>query len=166
MAKALHRGGRDHAPEGFDLGVLADSFGPVIRLLRNELITRIVAAFEPYELRTGGFSALALIAANPGCAQADIAREFGVDKSVVVALIDQLEQRGLAERGRSTSDRRRNTLTLTAKGEALLHEMDVLGRSVEAPIRAALTPQEASELIRLGRKAYSALIAADAPTEG
>jgi DNA-binding MarR family transcriptional regulator len=160
-SKAYQRNESDQALEGVDLGVLASSLGPVVRLLRNHLASRIMLAFEPFGLRTGSFSTMALIAANPGCSQSDIARETGVDKSVVVALVDLLEQRGLAERARSTQDRRRNTLTLTAEGHKRLIEMHELALAVEAPIRAALSETEVATLIHLNRKALQALAGAE-----
>jgi DNA-binding MarR family transcriptional regulator len=159
--KAYQREEKDQALEGVDMGVLGSSLGPVVRLLRNHLASRIMLAFEPYGLRTGSFSTMALIAANPGCSQSDIARETGVDKSVVVALVDLLEARGLAERTRSTRDRRRNALTLTAAGRAQLREMHGLALEVEAPVRAALSEAEMETLIHLNRKALQALVASD-----
>lgn len=161
MNKAFRDGRRDHALEGVDLGALADCVGPVVRLLRNHLAARILQAFEPFGLRTGSFSAMALIAANPGCAQSNIAREIGLDKSVVVALVDALEARGLAERMRSTCDRRRNALTLTPAGHALLQEMKTIALKVEQPVRQALTAEEMKTLIHLNRKALQALVASD-----
>jgi DNA-binding MarR family transcriptional regulator len=159
--KAYQRSENEQALEGVDLGVLASSLGPVVRLLRNHLASRIMLAFEPYGLRTGSFSTMALIAANPGCSQSEIARETGVDKSVVVAVVDLLEERGLAERTRSTEDRRRNALTLTEAGHARLIEMHELALSIEAPIRAALSEEEVATLIHLNRKALQALVASD-----
>jgi DNA-binding MarR family transcriptional regulator len=152
---------RDLALEGVDLGVLAGALGPVVRLLRNHLASRIVDAFSPYDLRTGSFSTMALIAANEGCAQSDIARETGVDKSVVVALVDSLERKGLAERTRSPLDRRRNSLSLTEKGHALLHEMHKIALEVEKPVRDVLTPDEMETLISLNRRALVALVGSD-----
>jgi DNA-binding MarR family transcriptional regulator len=143
------------------LGLLGDSIGPAIRLLRNVLASRIVAAFEPFGLRTGTFSTMALIAANPGCSQSEIARHIGTDKSIVVAIVDDLERKGLAERRRSTADRRRNALTLTEQGHAVMMEMDRIGREIEKPIRGALAPAEVDQLIRLTRRAVDALMAAE-----
>jgi hypothetical protein len=54
------------AIEASNFGLLRDSIGPAIRLLRNLLSSRIVAAFEPFGLRSGTFSTMAPIAANPG----------------------------------------------------------------------------------------------------
>jgi DNA-binding MarR family transcriptional regulator len=152
----------EQALAGVDLGVLASRLGPVVRLLRNHLSSRIMQAFEPFGLRTGSFSTMALIAANPGCSQTDIARQTGVDKSVVVALVDALEARGLAARMRSTSDRRRNVLSLTPAGQAQLIEMHEIALAVEAPIRAALSEAEIETLIELNRRSLQALVASDA----
>ena len=146
--------------EAVDLGMLGETVGPAIRHLRNHLTVRIMEGLERFELRTGSFSTLALIAANPGCAQSDISRETGFDKSVVVALIDELERRGLAERARSHADRRRNILTLTEAGHKLLEEMNAVVRAVEKPIRQALTSEEMDTLLRLNRKALQAMLSA------
>lgn len=144
-----------------DWGLLGESIGPAARLLRNILTSRIVAACERFGLRSGSFSTMALIAANPGCSQSEVAREIGSDKSIVVALVDDLEARGLARRARSTQDRRRNVLTLTEQGEALMEEINGVARAVEAPIRDALSPEEWTTLIRLTRRAVEALAAAE-----
>ena len=151
--------------EGMDLGLLGESIGPAVRHLRNLLTSRIVAAFEPYGLRSGSHSTMALIAANPGCSQSEIARNIGTDKSIVVAIVDDLERRGLAERQRSTEDRRRNALTLTPAGHELMAEMDRIGREVEGPIRQALTPTELTQLISLSRRAVDALMATESKAD-
>lgn len=147
--------------EGMDLGLLGESVGSAVRLLRNLLTSRVVAAFEPYGMRTGTFSTLALISANPGCSQSEIARQIGADKSIVVAIVDHLESAGFATRQRSREDRRRNVLTLTQKGEALVDEMRALGHMAEQPIRDALSPDEVVQLIALTRRAVDALMAAE-----
>ena len=152
---------RQQMLDGMDLGLLGDSIGPAVRHLRNLLTSRIVAAFEPYGLRSGSHSTMALVAANPGCSQSEIARNIGTDKSIVVAIVDDLEKQGLAERQRSTEDRRRNALVLTDKGRALMLELDNLGRSVESPIREALSPEEVAQLIHLARRAIDALMASE-----
>lgn len=148
----------DRSDESVEYGLLGKSVGPGVRLLRNLLSTRIVAAFEPYGLRSGTFSTMALISANSGCSQSDIAKHIGTDKSIVVAIVDDLEQRGLAERKRSTQDRRRNALSLTSEGEALLKELHKVARAVEKPIRGKLNAQEIAQLIKLTQRAVDAML--------
>ena len=53
-----------------DWGILEGSVGPRVRLLRNALSARSIAASAPHGLPTGSLTVLALIAANPGSSQA------------------------------------------------------------------------------------------------
>jgi len=160
MTAGTHEDGDAQGGGGMDLGLLGENVGPTARLLRNILTSRIMTAFEAFGLRSGTFSTMALIAANPGCAQADIAREIAIDKSIVVAIVDDLERGGLAARKRSTEDRRRNTLVLTEKGQALMDELNGIAREVEAPLRDALSARELQTLVSLMRRAVDALAAA------
>ena len=79
-----------------------------------------VARFQPqffrWDVRPGVFSAMLLANANPGIAQTDIANQLGIDKASVVSLIDRMEHAGWVERRRSTEDRRRQGIFLTARG--------------------------------------------------
>ncbi|MBT2186167.1 MarR family winged helix-turn-helix transcriptional regulator [Sphingobium nicotianae] len=147
------------AAPGMDWGALSNSVGTNVRLLRNELVDRIVAAYAPFALRSGALSTMVLIQANPGCSQSELAREVAMDDSAMVAIIDELEQRGLALRSRSTADRRRNSLSLTAQGEALVAQMVDCAMAVERPIRDAMSEKELATLIALLRRAYAAISA-------
>lgn len=142
-------------------GLLADFLGPKVRILWNLLDARMVDALSPFGLRTGAFSALALISANPGCSQNQLAGGLGMDKSAVVAIIDELESRDLARRVRQAHDRRRHALSLTTKGKALLQRM--LGPAMVGgrPIRDALSPKEMEQLLSMLDRACDAL--AEAP---
>jgi len=141
-----------------DWGLLRNGVGTGVRLLRNELVDRIVAAYAPFSLRSGALSTMVLIKANPGCSQSELAREVAMDDSAMVAIIDELEERGLALRSRSATDRRRNSLALTPDGEALMTEMIGCAMGVEGPIRDALSEEELATLIALLRRAYGALM--------
>lgn len=152
---------KDLPDDRLNWGLLSGAMGTTVRLLRNELTTRIVTAYAPFNLRSGALSTMVLIDANPGCSQSEIARELAIDDSAMVAIIDELETRGIAMRSRSATDRRRNTLSLTPDGRTFMLSMLEQGLGVEKPIRDALSPDEMAMLIRLLRQAYSALIASD-----
>ncbi|MBO0764276.1 MAG: winged helix-turn-helix transcriptional regulator [Hyphomicrobiaceae bacterium] len=147
--------------EELDLGLLADFVGPKVRLLWNLLSTRMAEALEPYGLRPGEFSTLALISANPGCSQKQLAHRLGMDKSAVVAIIHDLEWQGLATRVRHTQDRRFHALKLTPKGQALLQRTLAPASRPGRPIREALSPRELEQLLSLLDRAWRALLAAD-----
>jgi|SRR4051812_44309184 DNA-binding MarR family transcriptional regulator len=142
-------------------GLLADFVGPKVRVLWNLLSAGMIEALAPFGLRTGAFSALALIAANPGCSQNQLAQGLGMDKSAVVAIVDELEARGLATRVRQTEDRRRHALKLTAKGKALMQRMLKPASQPGRPIREALSPRELQQLLSLLDRACRAMMQAN-----
>ena len=141
-------------------GELSNGVGTCVRLLRNELYPRILSAYEPFGLHSGAVSVMVLIKGNPGCSQSEIAREVAMDDSAMVAIIDELEQRGLAQRTRSVTDRRRNSLSLTTDGERVMGEMIACAMTVEGPIQGALSEDELVTLMDLLRRSYAALISA------
>lgn len=51
-----------------------------------------------------------------------IAEEFGISTAAATGIADTLENRGLAVRTHSKTDRRKITLSITPEGEALLAE--------------------------------------------
>ncbi len=144
-------------------GATAGYLGPKVRVLWNLLSARMVAALAPFGLRSGAFSTLALISANPGCSQTELARGLGMDKSAVVPIIDELEKQGLATRVRASHDRRRHALMLTEQGETALHRMLGPLTSVGRPIRETLSAQEMEQLLSLLDRAYAALAQSPEP---
>jgi DNA-binding MarR family transcriptional regulator len=71
---------------------------------------------------------------------------LGVDPSVLVTILNDLERGGLAERRRDPGDRRRHIVELTRTGaEALTQVRDAL-RAVEGELFADLTPEEVAHL--------------------
>ena len=138
-------------------GITEAFLGPKVRVLWNLLSARMLEALEPFDLKTGAFSTLALIAANPGCSQTELARTLGMDKSAVVPILDELEQRGLARRVRAPEDRRRHALVATEAAQPLMDQMHAAVSAVGRPIRQAMTPEEYRILLSLVERSYKAL---------
>ena len=59
-------------------------------------------------------------AATEPLSQQDIARRLGIDPTVLVGVVDELERRSLVERRRDPADRRRYLLVVTGDGTELL----------------------------------------------
>lgn len=144
-------------PPGHEWGLLTDMVGPRVRLLRNALAARSIAALEDFGLPTGSLTVLALIAANPGSSQTVLARAAGLNKSALVGIVDELEKRGLAARDRSASDRRRNQLVVTPAGEAAMKAMFDRVRRGEEAVRDALGTNDLRKLLELIDRANAAL---------
>lgn len=142
---------------GHQWGQLAEAVGPRVRLLRNALAARSIAALEEFGLPTGSLTVLSLIAANPGSSQTVLAKAAGLNKSALVGIVDELEKRGLAARDRSASDRRRNQLSVTPAGEAAMKAMLDRVRVGEDAVRDALGSAEHRRLLELLDRANAAL---------
>jgi DNA-binding MarR family transcriptional regulator len=81
--------------------------------------------------------------------QADLGRRCGVDRSDVVAAINELAEQGFVERAPDPADRRRNTVTLTAAGGRHLRRMDRALDRVQDDLLAPLSAQDRRTLTRL-----------------
>jgi DNA-binding MarR family transcriptional regulator len=95
---------------------------------------------------------LRIIARTPSCNQRALAKRLGVLPSRMVVLLDELTEKGLVERKRSTKDRRHSELVLTKRGRAMLEKLSKLAAEHEADLCAALTSKERDLLAALGRK--------------
>jgi DNA-binding MarR family transcriptional regulator len=139
-----------------DLGRLGEFIGFRLRRVQNQLSRDFAAATAQHGLRSGVFSSLALIAANPGVSQNELSQEVGLDKSVTVTIVDELEARGWATRKRSKTDRRRHALYATPAGAAKLDELfNVLEQTENAALHQ-LSTDELHQLHELLDRLYLA----------
>ncbi|MBB5154577.1 MarR family winged helix-turn-helix transcriptional regulator [Saccharopolyspora phatthalungensis] len=89
---------------------------------------------------------LRMIAARPGLSQQALAGALGMLPSKVVSFVDDLEDRGLVTRTRSTRDRRVHELTLTPQGTELLGKVRAITATHEADFCQALDPDDYARL--------------------
>jgi DNA-binding MarR family transcriptional regulator len=95
---------------------------------------------------------LRIIATTPACNQRVLAKRLGVLPSRMVVLLDELTEKGLVERRRSTTDRRHSEIVLTSRGRRMLEKLSRLAAEHEADLCAALSAKEREQLAALGRK--------------
>jgi DNA-binding MarR family transcriptional regulator len=89
---------------------------------------------------------LRAIAAEPGRSQQALSRQLNLLPSRVVALVDELENRGYVERRRNPDDRRLHALYLTPSGKRLMQKLSDAAREHEREVTAALNDRERGEL--------------------
>ncbi|PSJ40928.1 MarR family winged helix-turn-helix transcriptional regulator [Allosphingosinicella deserti] len=148
-------------PGALNLGRLGEFVGFRLRRVQNQLSKDFASATADRGLRAGLFSSLSLIAANPGLSQNELSREIGLDKSVTVAIVDELERSGWAVRERSETDRRRHALHATAAGEAYLEELFGILEQTENAVLHQLSPAELLLLSELLDRMYAAALHED-----
>ena len=76
-------------------------------------------------------------------------RRTGMNRSDVVAAVNELVDQGLAERTGDPADRRRNIVTMTPAGAARLQRLDVVLADVQDELLAPLSPAERAEFAQL-----------------
>lgn len=130
---------------------LVDRPGFLLARSHLRLRTQFEQSLEPLGIQARHFGALAICAYAPG-SQRSIAHELGVSGTIVVDLVDTLEQRGLVERRPNAHDRRSYIIAPTPQGEAALdHARTALANS-EARIAGAIGRPALDELAALLRR--------------
>jgi DNA-binding MarR family transcriptional regulator len=102
------------------------------------------AASRPYHYRL-----LAALEEFGPASQARLGGRAGMDRSDVVAALNDLAARGMVERTPDPADRRRNIVTITPAGHAHLRRLDRLLSGVQDELLAPLSPAERAQLVRL-----------------
>jgi len=107
---------------------------------------RSTEAYEAAGASPYHYSVLALLDEGACSAQATIADALGFDRSWFVGVLDELEEAGLVERKRDSTDRRRHLVSLTPAGKKRLAELRAISKQVEDEFFAPLSAKERAEL--------------------
>jgi DNA-binding MarR family transcriptional regulator len=106
----------------------------------------------PLGLEPRQFAMLRFVGLEEGRSQQAIGDALQIPASRMVALVDDLEQRGLVERRLDPADRRTRSLHLTPKGRRLLSKAWELAVQSEARTCAGLSKAQREQLLGLLRK--------------
>ena len=116
---------------------LASRLGYLLKHAQQRLVQAAEPAMAKYGIDGRGLTVLTVLAADYPLSQHEAAERLGVDRTTMVALVDELEGKGLVERHRSLEDRRKNIVQLTEAGERCL---DGAGRARHEAEREFLAP--------------------------
>jgi DNA-binding MarR family transcriptional regulator len=109
----------------------------------------LTEAFASEGVRGYHFRLLAALDQYGPSSQVDLGRYAGIDRSDVVATLNDLVARGLARREPDPADRRRNVVELTKRGAGTLIRLDRVVDDVQAAVLAPLSETERRTLVRL-----------------
>ena len=116
------------------------------------MAAKFAAALAPLGLRPPHFGVMQLIDAEPGLAQQQLVQRSMIDPSSMVAVIDELEEMGLAERRRHPEDRRKHAVYLTQSGKRTLQRAREVAVKLTQEVFAPLKADELETLRLLLRK--------------
>ena len=86
------------------------------------------------------------------CSQADLVSALELDSATINGVVSRMKARGLLSIAADPSDRRRQFLSLTAKGLKVIEQAEGVGREVSQKTLELLTPTEQTRLIHLLHK--------------
>ena len=92
---------------------------------------------------------LAALAEFGAASQASLGRRTEMDRSDVVAALNELAGRGLVNRTTDPHDSRRNIVTITPTGKAELKRLDDILTAVQDELLKPLSPRERRTLVAL-----------------
>jgi DNA-binding MarR family transcriptional regulator len=107
---------------------------------------KTIQAFEDTGLTPYHHAVLALLEEDPPETQAMIADALGYDRSHLVGMLDELEERGLIERRRDPADRRRHLVSLTPEGKRASTRLRAVVKQVDDDFFAPLDAEQREQL--------------------
>jgi DNA-binding MarR family transcriptional regulator len=107
---------------------------------------RLRQALAAHDLKPGHAHVLMRLAEQGATGQQALVETVGVDPSVLVALLNDLESAGLAGRRRDPADRRRHIVEISPPGTRLVNEVYASMAAVDAELFADLDPSEIATL--------------------
>ena len=118
--------------------MLEDDLGFLLTRASALLVKATNEALAPLGLKVRGYSVLALVCdESDGVTQRRLADDVGLDPSQIVALVDDLEGRGLVMRTLDPNDRRNKLIVATDDGRDLCEQ--ARRRSTETAARRLAT---------------------------
>lgn len=109
-------------------------------------------ALSAHGLRVRSYSVLALVAGTARPSQRELAELLRLDPSQVVALVDELQARGLVIREPDPADRRANVVVVTEQGRSLHAAASASARAAQEGLHDHLSADDRSRLTDLLRR--------------
>jgi DNA-binding MarR family transcriptional regulator len=138
-----------HVEGDEEIGEIRNIVGFHIRLAHGAVYRHFTESFAHLDLTQKQVSVLWLVNDHSDIAQTDLAQRMRMDRATTMAIVDRLEGRGFLVRGKSASDGRKQTLTLTGSGRKALRTAKAAIKQHENWLKARFTKQEVTKLIEL-----------------
>ena len=129
---------------------LAAMFAPLTRAL----IAREEPVLLAHDISMWGYIVLTALVGQPVRTQAALAQAINADKSRIIAVLDELQERGLIHRQPDDADRRVHLLSLTQAGDRLRRSVEAGIRRREEQVLAMLPPADREVFLRSLKALY------------
>ncbi len=129
---------------------LAAMFAPLTRAL----IAREEPVLHAHDISMWGYIVLTALVEQPVRTQAALAQAINADKSRIISVLDELQERGLIQRQPDEADRRVHLLSLTPAGDRLRRSVESAIRHREDQVLATLPPADRDAFVRSLKALY------------
>lgn len=121
---------------------------PTLLLIKLGRITmhRFTEALVPFGIKPRHVAALIELRDRGELTQQSLCGQLHLDPTNLVAILNELEQRGYATRRRDPGDRRRHLVEVSKKGIAVIDKVSEVMDGVEAELLDGLDPAEREQL--------------------
>jgi MarR family transcriptional regulator, lower aerobic nicotinate degradation pathway regulator len=123
--------------------------------LARRMRLRAESALAPLGLRSRHLVALTVLREGGDSTQQALSATLQIDRTNLVGLLNELEADNLIERRRSSEDRRRHIVELTAAGAKLLAKVEFALAAVEDEVLGGLDDEQRETLYSLLQQATS-----------
>jgi DNA-binding MarR family transcriptional regulator len=137
-------------PRGF-----AERPALLLHKLGTQILMRAEDPLAAIGLSGRQYVLLAVLGSDAPASQLELAELCGLLPAQVVPVLDEMESRGLVERTRSETDRRRSVVRVTDAGRELLAKADALGASIMDTLFADVDPEARERLDEMFRVALA-----------
>jgi DNA-binding MarR family transcriptional regulator len=122
--------------------------------LSRALIAREEPVLREHDVSMWGYMVLTALVEQPVRTQAALAAGINADKSRIIGVLDELQQRGLIDRQPDETDRRVHLLSLTPEGDRLRRSVEAGIRRGEEQVLAILPPADRDVFLRSLKALY------------
>ena len=129
---------------------LAAMFAPLTRAL----IAREEPVLREHDISMWGYIVLTALVEQPVRTQAALAQVISADKSRIIGVLEELQERGLIQRQPDEADRRVHLLSLTPAGDQLRRSVEAAIRSREEQVLEVLPPADRQAFLRSLKTLY------------
>jgi DNA-binding MarR family transcriptional regulator len=129
---------------------LVAMFAPLTRVL----IAREDPVLRVHDISMWGYIVLTGLVEQPVRTQAALAQAINADKSRIIGVLDDLQQRGLIQRQPDAADRRVHLLSLTPAGDRLRRSVEAAIRGREEEVLATLPAADREVFLRSLKALY------------
>ncbi len=138
-----------HVDGDEDIGEIRNIVGFHIRLAHGAVYRHFTETFTHLDLTQKQVSVLWLVDDHPDIAQTDLAQRMRMDRATTMAIVNRLQARGFLVRGKSPTDKRKQTLNLLPAGQKALAVAKDAILEHETWLKSRFTDREVERLIEL-----------------